>query len=81
LLISQLALAFLFASLVNNKHLHNFIYRLEGPQEGLQQGLQQSLQEGRYEIAKSLLAEGLFLDLVKKVTKLPDLDLSELEKA
>lgn len=50
-------------------------------QSWLQQGRQEGRQEGRYEIAKSLLAEGLSLDLVKKVTKLPDLDLSELEKA
>ena len=46
-----------------------------------QQLNQEGLQEGRYEIAKSLLAEGWSLDLVKKVAKLPDLDLSELEKA
>jgi len=46
-----------------------------------QQLKQEGLQEGRYEIAKSLLAEGWSLDLVKKVAKLPDLDLSELEKA
>ena len=46
-----------------------------------QSWLQQGLQEGRYEIAKSLLAEGWSLDLVKKVTQLPDLDLAELEKA
>jgi predicted transposase/invertase (TIGR01784 family) len=46
-----------------------------------QQLKQEGCQEGRYEIAKSLLAEGWSLDLVKKVTKLPDLDLSELEKS
>ena len=46
-----------------------------------QQLKQEGRQEGRYEIAKSLLAEGWSLDLVKKVTKLPDLDLAELEKA
>ena len=46
-----------------------------------QQLKQQGRQEGRYEIAKNLLAEGWSLDLVKKVTQLPDLDLSELEKA
>ncbi len=33
-----------------------------------QQLKQQGRQESRYEIAKSLLAEGLPLDLVKKVT-------------
>ena len=46
-----------------------------------QQLKQEGLQEGRYEIAKSLLAEGWSLDLVKEVTQLPDLDLAELEKA
>lgn len=53
----------------------------EGRQEGRQEGLQQGRQEARYELAKSLLAEGFALDLVKKVTKLSDLDLTELEKA
>lgn len=37
--------------------------------------------EERYKMAKSLLAEGLSLDLVRKVTELSDLDLVELEKA
>ena len=46
-----------------------------------EQGLEQGREEGRYEVAKNLLAEGLSLDLVKKVTKLPDLDLTELDKA
>lgn len=46
-----------------------------------QQGLQQGRQEERYEMAKNLLAEGLSLELVKKVTKLPDLVLTELEDA
>lgn len=50
-------------------------------EEGLQQGLQQGRQEERYKMAKSLLAEGLSLDLVKKVTKLPDLVLTQLENA
>jgi recombination-promoting nuclease RpnB len=54
--------------------------REEGLQQGLQRGLQQGRKEERYEMAKNLLAEGLSLDLVKKVTKLPDLDLAELEK-
>lgn len=44
-----------------------------------QQGRQEGRQEERYEMAKNLLAEGLSLDLVKKVTKLPDLVLTELE--
>ncbi|MFM2322255.1 MAG: hypothetical protein RLZZ225_408 [Pseudomonadota bacterium] len=43
-----------------------------------QQLKQQGRQEGRYEIAKNLLAEGWSLDLVKKVTPLPDLVLAEL---
>lgn len=42
---------------------------------------QQLKQEGVYEVAKNLLAEGMSIELVKKVTKLPDLDLIELEKA
>jgi recombination-promoting nuclease RpnB len=41
---------------------------------------QQLKQQGRYEMAKSLLAEGMPLEFIKKVTKLPDLDLTELEK-
>jgi len=53
----------------------------KGLQKGLEQGLQQGLEQSRYEMAKNLLAEGLSLDLVKKVTQLPDLDLTELEKA
>lgn len=43
--------------------------------------LQQGREEERYEMAKNLLSEGFPLDIVKKVTKLPDLDLTELEKA
>lgn len=35
----------------------------------------------RHKMAKNLLAEGLSLDLVRKVTELSDLDLVELEKA
>nr|WP_143549478.1 hypothetical protein [Rickettsiella grylli] len=46
-----------------------------------QQLEQKGRQEERYEMAKSLLDEGFPLDIVKKVTKLPDLDLTELEKA
>lgn len=46
-----------------------------------QQLKQQGREEERYEMAKNLLAEGLSLDLIKKVTKLSDLDLTELEKA
>lgn len=46
-----------------------------------QEGLQQGRHEERYEMDKNLLAEGLPLDLVKKVTKLPDLVLTELEDA
>ena len=57
--------------------------REEGLEQGLQQGLRQGLQQGRnkerYEMAKNLLAEGLSLDLVKKVTRLPDLDLTALK--
>ncbi len=46
-----------------------------------QQLKQQGRQEERYEMAKNLLAEGVSLELVKKVTKLPDLVLTELEDA
>ncbi|WP_339050269.1 hypothetical protein [Rickettsiella endosymbiont of Xylota segnis] len=42
-------------------------------------GIEKGRQEERYEMAKNLLAEGLPLELVKKVTKLPDLVLTELE--
>lgn len=49
-------------------------------QKGVEQSLQRALEQGRYEVAKNLLAEGLSLDLVTKVTKLSDLDLTELEK-
>ncbi len=45
-----------------------------------QKGLQQGREEERFKMAKNLLAEGLALDLVKKVTKLSNLDLVELEK-
>lgn len=45
-----------------------------------QQLRQQGREIERYEVAKSLLAEGISLDIIKKVTKLPDLDLAELEK-
>ncbi|EDP46570.1 hypothetical protein [Rickettsiella grylli] len=59
--------------------------REEGLQQGLQKGRQEGLEQGReeerYEMAKNLLAEGLPLELVKKVTKLPDLVLTELEDA
>ncbi|WP_218813609.1 Rpn family recombination-promoting nuclease/putative transposase [Rickettsiella endosymbiont of Dermanyssus gallinae] len=46
-----------------------------------QKGLRQGREIERYDLAKSLLAEGISLDVIKKVTKLPDLDLIELEKA
>ncbi|MES2142690.1 MAG: hypothetical protein V4471_07420 [Pseudomonadota bacterium] len=46
-----------------------------------QQLKQEGREEGRYEVAKNLLAEGMSVELVKKLTKLPDLDLIELEKA
>lgn len=46
-----------------------------------QQLKQRGREEERYEMAKNLLVEGLPLDLVRKVTKLSDLDLVELEKA
>ncbi len=46
---------------------------------------QQLEQKGEYnkalDIAKNLLAEGMSIELVKKVTKLPELDLAKLEKA
>jgi predicted transposase/invertase (TIGR01784 family) len=48
---------------------------------GIEEGLQQGRKKERYEMAKNLLSEGFPLDLVKKVTKLSDLDLAELEKA
>ena len=35
-------------------------------------------EEGRYEVAKNLLAEGMPIELVRKVTKLSDLDLDRL---
>jgi predicted transposase/invertase (TIGR01784 family) len=50
-------------------------------QQGLQQGREEGRNKERYEMAKNLLAEGLSLDLVKKVTKLPDLVLTQLEDA
>ena len=46
-----------------------------------QQLEQKGRAEERHEVAKSLLAEGLPIELIKKVTKLSDLDLTELEKA
>jgi predicted transposase/invertase (TIGR01784 family) len=46
-----------------------------------QKGLQQGHEKARHEMAKNLLAEGFSLDLVKKVTRLPDLALSELDKS
>lgn len=49
-------------------------------QKGLQKGLEQGRKKERFEMAKNLLSEGFPLELVKKVTKLPDLELSELEK-
>jgi hypothetical protein len=48
-------------------------------EEGLQQGLQQGRNKERYEMAKNLLAEGLSPGFVKKVTRLPDLNLTELK--
>jgi hypothetical protein len=36
--------------------------------------------EGRFEVAKSLLVAGLAFELIRKVMRLPDLDLAELEK-
>ncbi len=54
---------------------------MNAAQQLKQQGLEQGREEERYEMAKNLLAEGLSLELVKKVTKLPDLVLTELEDA
>ncbi|WP_192805863.1 hypothetical protein [Rickettsiella massiliensis] len=54
---------------------------LEAMNTAPQQLKQQGRQEERYEMAKNLLAEGVSLELVKKVTKLPDLVLTELEDA
>ncbi|MES2142596.1 MAG: cytosolic protein [Pseudomonadota bacterium] len=51
-----------------------------GEERGLQQGLQQGEQRRALAIAKNLLAKGMPLALVKEVTKLPDLELTELEK-
>ncbi|RDH40044.1 MAG: Rpn family recombination-promoting nuclease/putative transposase [Candidatus Aquirickettsiella gammari] len=45
-----------------------------------QKGLQRGHEKARHEMAKNLLAEGFSLDLVKKVTRLSDLDLSKLDK-
>ncbi|BBB15359.1 putative transposase YhgA family protein [Candidatus Rickettsiella viridis] len=50
-------------------------------QQGLQQGLRQGRKEGRYEVAKDLLAAGMPIEQVRKLTKLPHLDLTESEKA
>ena len=46
-----------------------------------QKGLQQGHEKARHEMAKNILAEGFSLDLVKKVTRLPDLALSELDRS
>lgn len=54
---------------------------MNAAQQLKQQGIQQGRQEERYEMAKSLFAQGVALDIVKKTTKLPDLVLTELEKA
>ncbi|MFM2322168.1 MAG: hypothetical protein RLZZ225_321 [Pseudomonadota bacterium] len=48
--------------------------------EGVQQGIQQGEQRRALTIAKTLLTKGMPLNLVKEVTKLPDLELTELEK-
>lgn len=45
-----------------------------------QKGLQRGHEKARHEMAKNLLAEGFSLDLVKKVTRLSDLNLSKLDK-
>jgi len=55
--------------------------RQEGCQEGLRQGLLQGREEERCEMAKKLLAEGATLDLIKRVTKLSDIALAQLETA
>ncbi|WP_218813818.1 hypothetical protein [Rickettsiella endosymbiont of Dermanyssus gallinae] len=63
----------------------NMAYTTSFERDGLEKGLKKGLQQGRelerYEMAKGLLAEGIALDVIKKVTKLPDLALTELEKA
>jgi predicted transposase/invertase (TIGR01784 family) len=45
-----------------------------------QKGLQRGHEKARHEMAKNLLAEGFSLNLVKKVTRLSDLNLSKLDK-
>ncbi|BBB15167.1 transposase [Candidatus Rickettsiella viridis] len=49
-------------------------------QRGLQKGMQKGMQKGRYGVAKNLLATGMPIELIRQVTELPDLDLTELEK-
>lgn len=56
----------------------SYVTRIE--RRGEERGLQQGLEKGRQEVAKNLLAEGVPLDLIKKVTKLSDLALVQLEK-
>lgn len=48
----------------------------------LAQQLEQKIEYNKaLDIAKNLLLKGMSIELVKKVTKLPDLDLAKLEKA
>jgi predicted transposase/invertase (TIGR01784 family) len=58
----------------------NYITSIEALslEEGLEKGLREGRQEGRYEVAKNLLAEGMPLNFVRKVTQLPDLELVEV---
>ena len=68
-----------FAQQLKEEHKQEFMSTFA--QQLKEEGLQQGRKKERYEMAKNLLAEGLPLDLVKKVTKLPDLDLTELASA
>ena len=68
-----------FAQQLKEEHKQEFMSTFA--QQLKEKGLQQGRKKERYEMAKNLLAEGLPLDLVKKVTKLPDLDLTELASA
>jgi predicted transposase/invertase (TIGR01784 family) len=63
-----------FAQQLEQRGLHQGLE--QGLKQGRQQGLQQGFEKAQHEVARNLLAEGMDLDLVKKVTKLSDLDLT-----
>ena len=55
--------------------------REEGVKEGVKEGIKEGIKEGKADVARNMLREGLKIDLIVKITGLPEAEVLKLKEA